>query len=261
MGMSADDQLANRIPGGDATAETDTSPTGPGAVPPAGVPAKQYAGKYNSPEDLEKGYQDLESKLGEQGEELRRMRDLLLTPPVGAAFPAAIPTAPEWPDVSAETIGADAFISRAEAERIATEKGRAEAQRILREGQEQDYWRGEFSRRNPDLKDYGDLVQAKIAEIGQKYAHLPPDWVRARMPFLLDEVAQRTRERLAAIRTGIKAEVAAEQQKLAEGQTAGSLGPAAPAAPQRELSLDDQRLEAIREEMRAKQAIRQKTLR
>lgn len=243
MGLSADDLLKSRLPEGD-TSDADKS-----AAPDKGTPAKKWAGKYDSPEALESSYTSLESKLGEQGEEIQRLKGLLLSPstPTDTAQWAPAPTTAVEPSPDGEM-----WVSRADAEKIATERARTEALRLYNEVSERTYWRDEFFRRHSDLKSYEDLVQAKTAEIGQRYAQMPADWVRARMPLLMDEVASKTRERIAAIRAEAKAEANRQSAELADVAAAGTPAPVAPPPQQVEKTLDELRVDAIREEMEEK---------
>ena len=253
MGMSAEDQMEGRLPGGD-----DTPISGESAAAPTGTPARKWAEKYNSPEELETGYTELSAKLGEQGEEIRRLKDLVLTPPAPAVgYEPYTAAAPQWTPATAESgVDAEAFVSRAEARQMASAAARDEAQRIMREEQGKQYWRAEFFRQNPDLKDVEDIVMAKTAEVGERYRNLPPEWLNQRMPLILGEIAQRTRERLASIRGQARAEAQQHREQVAAGQLPGSPAPAAPPGPKKEPTLEEQRQEAIREEMEAHAKLR-----
>src|SRR3990167_3175583 len=122
MGMSADDLMKGLLP------EGDTPPAGqPGAAPPpAATPPKKWAEKYETPDALEAGYKSLETKLGEQGDEIQRLKGLLLSPSVPAGSEMWAPPATSVAPVADDT--GDVFISRAEAKRIASEEARSEAQ-------------------------------------------------------------------------------------------------------------------------------------
>ena len=64
-------------PKADGDTPTETPETPPETDTAAETPKEEplLAGKYKTPEELEKGYQELQTKLGTQGEELRQTRE------------------------------------------------------------------------------------------------------------------------------------------------------------------------------------------
>ncbi len=237
-------------PQGDTPDKADAAPT----------ETRKFAGKYESVDALETGYKELESKLGQQAEAIKRLESLVTAiPPVDYGQPPAQGYAP--PEATGEPTD---FITRAEAEKIA--EGRFEQRWREREAmaraaqqlsQEQQYWRGEFFRKNPDLIDDETLVWGVTREVGERYAHYPPHVFRAMMPTILDEIAGKTREKIAKIRGAGKAEADRQAAMRAEGQLPSGSPVAAPTAPAKEKTLDELRQEAIREEMDRAARVRQ----
>lgn len=248
MGMSAEDQMQDRLP---ETGPEDTPAPVPAA--PAGE-TRTYAGKFTTPEALEKAYEESQRLMHESTERAKRLEALVLTPTPGYETYPAQPARQEYVPVQVDdTAGASDFITRADADRIADTKVRAAMARIEQQRQlstEQQYWRDEFFRRNPDLKDDEDIVWAKTAEVSQRYLPVLNDPVRSRqvMPMILDEVATKTRERLSKIRASAKAEADQKATERAEGQVPGSTGPASPPITPKEQTLDELRQEGIRED-------------
>jgi hypothetical protein len=223
MGMSAEDILQDRLPE-TTPADTPAAPDAPtSSEAPAGTP-KRWAGKYDSPDALEAAYLEAQRKITEESERRARLEALLLAPTAPEA-----PVSPGHPTVPTVEAPGE-FITREEAIRLAEERAEArmrawqqqwhQAQQIT---QEQAYWRDEFFRRHPDLKDDLDIVQLKTAEVAQRYAHLPLPTLRAMMPTVLDEIATKSRERLGEI----KARKQADDARMT-AERAAAAGPAAP---------------------------------
>jgi len=87
--------MSNIPPTADPQTPAGTLPTASAApAPAAGTPEKVYAGKYKSPEDLERAYSELETKLGEQGTQIRTLTDLVqagqAAPHTGAPQPLTL---------------------------------------------------------------------------------------------------------------------------------------------------------------------------
>lgn len=216
---------------------------------------RKLAGKYESVEALEAGYKELESKLGQQADMIKRLESLIVSTP-NFGYEQSTPAAYQpqaTPEPSAEPTD---YITRAEAERIAEarleSRLREYALRARAEQQltaEQQYWRAEFFRKNPDLQDDETLVWGVTREVGERYAHYPPQVFRAMMPNILDEIATKTREKLARIRAAGKADAEQKAAMRAEGQVPGTVGPAGPPPAQKPKTLDELRQQEILEEI------------
>lgn len=60
----------------EAPDDQEGTPEQPTETPEQPTPPARWAGKYETPEDLEQAYKDLQAKLGEQGNELGELRKL-----------------------------------------------------------------------------------------------------------------------------------------------------------------------------------------
>lgn len=230
---------------------------------------RKYAGKYESVEALESAHLELQTKLGQQGESIKRLESLLTAPPQydpyfgQQAQPPAGHPAPEAPASDPTD-----FVTRAEAERISQARfeqlwreREAMARQAMQMTQEQQYWRGEFFRQNPDLADDETLVWGVTREVGERYAHLQPQVFRAMMPTILEEIAGKAREKLAKIRSTGKAEAERRAVERAEGQVPGSTGTASPPPAQQPKTLDELRQQEILEEIRQSRQMREPLMR
>ncbi len=66
----------------EAPDDQEGTPEQPTETPEQPTPQARWAGKYETPEDLEQAYKDLQAKLGEQGNELGELRKLKPGPQV-----------------------------------------------------------------------------------------------------------------------------------------------------------------------------------
>lgn len=227
----------------------DTPPQEPAA--PEGD-TRTFAGKYKSVEDLEKGYEESQRLISEQGDRVKRLESLILTPSPVEPYPT--PQAWQAPAPQTDTVGLPSdFISRAEAEQISDNKLREWQSRQERQQQlssEQQYWKDEFFRRNTNLREYEDLVRGITPDVIKDYAFVLADPARARgaMPLVLDEIAKRTHVRLADLRKSVKDEAERAAQARADAQMPGSQGPASPPSPAKQQTYEESVQEALRAE-------------
>jgi hypothetical protein len=262
MGISAEEMLRDRLPE-TGPADTPAQAGTPERAAPAGETRTYAGGKYKTVEELENAYQEAQRKISEYGERVSRLESLILSG--GAAtvpgyehygIPAqptpAQPTAPTVPEYG---VGDQTWVSREEAARIAREEAAriaAEHMRIQAQqaqlSAEQTYWRDEFFRRYPDLKEETPLVAGVTTEVVQRYSHLQPQAFRAMIPSMLEEIATRSRERIAAYVARGKTEAERAAAAQAAGQTPGQSGVVSPPGPAREPSYEERVAEALREE-------------
>lgn len=228
-------------------------------APAAQPDTRTYAGKYKSPEALEQAYLEAQRKITEESEARRRL-EALIAQPYEQPYQAPAPTPGYVDPYTPPADPASDFVTRADVDRYVENKLRerdTQQQNQARLNQEQQYWKDEFFRKNPDLKDDELIVRSVTGEVYVRYQHLPLQAQRALMPTMLDEVANKTREKITHYISRGRQEASANAQAQAAGQVPGSPAPASPASQARPQTVDEVRATALQEEMQMNLRTRQ----
>jgi hypothetical protein len=206
--MSEIDEL-EQTPAEDADTVQDEGSPAPAEQPEQQDTPRKYAGKYESPDELEKAHVELQRKLGEQGEELGRLKTLIATPYPPAPYPGypataqyQAPTAPAEPEipVTDEDFYANpkAALTKvyAKAKTDAVEEARKAIREETTRAAQLNQLEAQFYSANKDLDPKKDkpLVNYYAEELQREMATLNPYQRQQLYPDPMKEVARRTRD-------------------------------------------------------------------
>jgi hypothetical protein len=205
--MSEFDEL-EQTPAEDADTVVDEGSPAPAEQPEQQDTPKKYAGKYESPEELERAYSELQRKLGEQGEQLGRAKLMLESDnpfmpevaPVISGYPqaasAGVPAAAPTTDVDLGIDEAAAYADLPGALKKVYLKAKndaaAEAEARVSRATQLNQMEKQFYATNKDLHPQVD--KPLVEYYASKLAQLPLQVIQANYPDPMKAVAEAVRE-------------------------------------------------------------------
>jgi hypothetical protein len=209
-----DESMAKPAPEATPPAEAKPAEATPPTAPPVAAPEKVYAGKFKTPEDLEKSYQELERKLTQTSQEkaeLARKASEVPPPPPPQKTPQ---------QVAADEARKTEFLSKfvADPEGVINEyQNRAvqQTQTALAAQQATNNWRSA----NPDLVQSVEVNGIKfsgedvVAILAGKMAQMDPT-IASDPQNLLTKATDTVREFFGTIRTEAKKEALAQETRV-----------------------------------------------
>jgi hypothetical protein len=205
--MSEIDELA-QTPAEVADTVVDEGSPAPAEQPEQQDTPRKYAGKYESPEELERAYSELQRKLGEQGEQLGRAKLMLESD--NPFMPEAAPVIPGYPmaaspGVPAATPNSDVDLGIDEAAVYADLPGAlkkvylkakadaaSEAEARVSRAVQLDQMAKQFYAANKDLHPQVD--KPLVDYYASKLLQLPPQVIQEKYPDPMKAVAEAVRE-------------------------------------------------------------------
>jgi hypothetical protein len=202
--MSEFDEL-EQTPAEDADTVVDEQSQAPAEQPEQQDTPKKYAGKYESPEELERAYSELQRKLGEQGEQLGKAKLMLESDnpfmleaaPVMPGYPtvanAGVPAAPAsspngLPTITDEEWYGDRETTLRKIEDRTLAKFRAEMAQAAQLNQMEK----QFYATNKDIHPQVD--KPLVEYYASKLMQLPPQVIQQNYPDPTKAVAEAVRE-------------------------------------------------------------------
>jgi hypothetical protein len=240
--------MQGRLP---ETTPADTPAPKPATPGPEGTPRK-FAGKYDSPEALEKAYEESQRKITEMGDESARMRALLVEP----AAPYTPPARDTGYPAGAPDPSLGEFVTREEAQRLADERFDTRMRTRDEQTRQQQWYstqqqrlREDFFARYPDLQKQQRLVKAIAEEFQGKYGHLDAPRFLTLWPSIAKELADAAYADIASMKSEFKTEFERGSAERAAGAPPGGTGPVNPPAKTSPAPTPDElRAEAVRED-------------